>query len=614
MRHWALQLFFCLLLFSAGTPAVQQVIDGNAPQTRLDACVSVLEDPSGKLSIADVSAPAMAGRFQPVQTTGELHLGISHSAWWLRCTLDLTPMAQAGKLEIGDPHLDRVAVYFTRNGKLLDSSLSGDLVPVSARPTNDHRLIFPLPPAEGEITLFVRIQSAGPVTVPLRWLSSPELERVIRMDMVILAAYWGILLALGVYNLFLFFAVRAWSFLHYVLSTLAYGFGLIIVLGYGASQLWPETPQYNNAAPIIAMSLAGIFGTLFAGSFFSTKRRFPKLHRWLIGVALVQTVSICISPFSPETSGALFTLMGNTLFVLLLIILWRSVRDRWPGTLPYAVALALQVLVSVSQALQTTGMVPTTLWTNYSVQFGSAGVAILYALGIAVRLNAIKRAKELAQAQALASKQALVDSLRENERELERRVEERTKELAEVNAALLERERQLEDLAHHDMLTGAASRVLYEDRLLQAMARSVRTQRLMALLLIDLDGFKAVNDTYGHDAGDAVLVELARRFRGSIRSIDTFGRQGGDEFVVIIEDLTVPEDASRVASKILREAAHPVAYQGHQLQVGASIGIAFCPLDATELNQLIKTADNAMYEAKHAGRGCWRTTHGKGSS
>ena len=166
----------------------------------------------------------------------------------------------------------------------------------------------------------------------------------------------------------------------------------------------------------------------------------------------------------------------------------------------------------------------------------------------------------------------------------------------------LNTERTIHYMAHHDALTGLPNRRLMQDRLNQAIMAARRKQRHVAVLFLDLDRFKVVNDTLGHDTGDFILKDVARRLVTCIREVDTVSREGGDEFVVILPDLERPENARVVADKILEELSRPVEIGGHEIHVTPSIGISHYPNDATDVHQLLKHADNAMYQAKDAGR------------
>jgi len=166
----------------------------------------------------------------------------------------------------------------------------------------------------------------------------------------------------------------------------------------------------------------------------------------------------------------------------------------------------------------------------------------------------------------------------------------------------LNTERTIHYMAHHDALTGLPNRRLMQDRLNQAILQARRNQTHVALLFLDLDRFKLVNDTLGHETGDYVLRDVAKRLMKVVREGDTVSREGGDEFVIVLPDLEKPESAQVVANKILHELAKPIEVSGHELTVTASIGISHYPNDATDIQHLLKHADSAMYQAKDAGR------------
>ena len=166
----------------------------------------------------------------------------------------------------------------------------------------------------------------------------------------------------------------------------------------------------------------------------------------------------------------------------------------------------------------------------------------------------------------------------------------------------LNTERTIHYMAHHDTLTGLPNRRLMQDRLNQSILQARRQQKHVALLFLDLDRFKLVNDTLGHETGDYVLRDIAKKLSNVVREGDTVSREGGDEFLIILPDLDKPEFAQIVAAKILDELAKPIEVSGHELTVTASIGISHYPNDATDVQQLLKHADSAMYQAKDAGR------------
>jgi diguanylate cyclase (GGDEF)-like protein len=165
-------------------------------------------------------------------------------------------------------------------------------------------------------------------------------------------------------------------------------------------------------------------------------------------------------------------------------------------------------------------------------------------------------------------------------------------------ASARETKAQLQSLAYHDDLTGLPNRSLLNDRLGLAIAHALRQTSNLALLFLDLDGFKAVNDSYGHGSGDRLLVELATRVRGSVRAGDTVARLGGDEFVVLLDTVTGAEDAARVAAKVLDAVRVPFRLDGRDVSIAASVGVSVFPGDGTSPDELLKSADAAMYRDK----------------
>jgi diguanylate cyclase (GGDEF)-like protein/PAS domain S-box-containing protein len=167
-------------------------------------------------------------------------------------------------------------------------------------------------------------------------------------------------------------------------------------------------------------------------------------------------------------------------------------------------------------------------------------------------------------------------------------------------------EDRLRNLAHYDMLTGLSNRKLFNIRLNEAINRTRQNNTGLTLLFIDLDRFKIINDSLGHDAGDELLRQVAVRLKQSVRESDVTARLGGDEFTVILENITESQKALIVAQKIIHILSKPINLQRHQIFITPSIGIAFYPSDATEIQELLKNAYQAMYTAKREGRNTFK--------
>jgi diguanylate cyclase (GGDEF)-like protein len=161
---------------------------------------------------------------------------------------------------------------------------------------------------------------------------------------------------------------------------------------------------------------------------------------------------------------------------------------------------------------------------------------------------------------------------------------------------------ELRMMAQHDPLTSLPNRALFSDRLRGELARAQRHGGLFAMIFLDLDNFKPINDTYGHGVGDVMLIELAKRLKATVRTSDTVGRIGGDEFVVLMPELIDAHAAFGLAEKIRLAVREPMVVDGNTLSVSCSLGIAVYPDDGTDEISLIKSADEAMYRAKVHGR------------
>ena len=201
------------------------------------------------------------------------------------------------------------------------------------------------------------------------------------------------------------------------------------------------------------------------------------------------------------------------------------------------------------------------------------------------------------------------NELREHRLRLEERVTQRTRELESANALLELSKEQAESVAnrmeyhaHHDALTGLPNRILLNDRITSELAHARRQQTNAALLFLDLDRFKIINDSLGHAVGDQLLRVISRRLNNCVREEDTVARLGGDEFMVLLPRISGSADAGRIAKKIIECLVDPISCNGHELHITTSIGISIFPYDGTDAETLIKHADISMYRAKELGR------------
>jgi len=214
------------------------------------------------------------------------------------------------------------------------------------------------------------------------------------------------------------------------------------------------------------------------------------------------------------------------------------------------------------------------------------------------------------EARDITEHNSAVKDLHEANKYLEKRVEERTKELMDEVAERRRAQTRLMHIASHDILTDLPNRSLLMDRISMTLSRSDRSQESFSILFIDLDGFKAINDTLGHEAGDNLLIEVSRRLQTSVRDEDTVARIGGDEFVILMAERGTSSGAERVAEGIISALSEPFQLKTDEpAYIGASIGISKFPEHGNDPSSLLKKADNAMYEAKNAGKNTYRVAN-----
>lgn len=184
--------------------------------------------------------------------------------------------------------------------------------------------------------------------------------------------------------------------------------------------------------------------------------------------------------------------------------------------------------------------------------------------------------------------------------------------LVEDISARKEAEQRILFLANHDRMTGLPNRELFLDRFSRSIAHARRNKRLLGLFFLDLDGFKAVNDNFGHEAGDTVLKVVAKRLLDCVRDVDTVARLGGDEFAIVFDEIDDPQALAPIAEKIIQQLSEPVLMKAKgECQIGVSIGIAVYPENGTEIDRLLSAADDAMYASKRHGKSTYTYSRGK---
>ena len=599
----ALLLMLCLSLFGGRLHAAVQ-LQADSSGKELNGQIMLLEDVGGRLGIADMANPAVQQRFVPAK--GRASVGQNPNPWWIK--LELQRSADAPKLwwlEIGAVTPLDLQLYSPdgRGGWTLRQS--GERVAFATGRDHDYRrVLLQLPDLGGTPqTFYLRSYDPAGNSFPLKVWQLDELDHLASQENLGLGLIYGIIAALLLYNLFIFFTLRDNAYFWYVLTTAGALLMIVSMSGHGFQYLWPDAPVPFWLDRITLPSLWGFCACRFTQTLLQTRLHVRWAHHLLSLACACYVIAVTLEAFGLRgTSAWLIALLSLTSIPAALgsaMIRWR--QGYFPALL-YLFGYGL-ILASISLALlRSTGLVQPATWNAYVFPLAVAAESILFSFALAYRIQTLKQEKAEALLQADREKTARLAQMQASADELQEAVRLRTAELAQANQQLCEREQRLQHAAFHDPLTELPNRRYLIERAEVALADAQRRGESVALMLVDLDHFKPINDRYGHDAGDLMLRTIGHRLREHVRTNDMVARLGGDEFAVLVCGADAQQHAQEIANRLLGELSRPVLYGANRLVVTISIGAALYPQHAVQFAGLYKSADEAMYRAKQRGR------------
>lgn len=594
---------FCLLGLSTVQAAPLVIGSGDSGRSLNDR-IELLEDRDGTLRIDDLARPEIQQRFQPAN--GRASVGQSRHPWWIKLQLARAPQAPAHWwLEVGAVTLLDLQLYLPDGQGGWQQRQAGERVSYAAgRDYPYRRTLLHLPALDEQpTTIYLRSFDPAGNSFPLRLWQLDDLQQYAASENLVLGLIYGVIFALLLYNLFILVALRDPAYLWYVLATAA---GLVFIMsmtGHGFEFLWPDNPVPVWFDRITLPSLWGLFVTRFTQVLLYTKQDRRWSHRFLTAGCGLYLVAIAVNAlgFRPEAAWIIAIIPIATVPTALI-----TATARWrQGFIParfYLVGYGAVLSSTVVLLLRANGVVQPNNFTANLFPLAVAAEAILFSFALAYRIQILKQERSAALEQANREKIARLEQIQASAASLRHAVAERTAELAAANQRLCEREQELQHAAFHDPLTELANRRYLIERVETAMADARRREESLALMLIDLDHFKPINDRYGHDAGDLLLHTIGQRLREQVRSNDLVARLGGDEFAVLICGTDARRHTHEIAARLLAELAQPVPYHDHQLTVTISIGAALFPHHAEQFAGLYKAADEALYQVKQQGR------------
>ncbi|KPP96908.1 diguanylate cyclase [Marinobacter sp. HL-58] len=556
-----------LLVLWSGVSAVSQASDavvGAEARQDLTGSVSIYRNDKSDLSLDRAAELFRQGEFTRPDASEQspTNFGLTQDEVWLAFELS-TPEQVPERifLEVGHASLDDVNFYLLENDELVAHQRSGDTLPFSEKPVSHRNHVFPLSlSAASQYQIFVSVRSEGTLTVPVTLWQGDSLWRSDQYAYATLGLYYGLLIALLIYNLFLFFSLRDVLYLTYVGFIACLAIGQAGLSGLTGHFLWPDSPWLVHLSPTAGVAAAGVFGALFVQRFLAGTPARLKLG-WLmpcISVAYGLTFLTAAAGFYAMAAVAV-NLLSMVFAVAALMMGAVSLWRKEPGARFFVLAWVSFLLGVLVIALHNVGVLPSNGFTTNALMIGSAMEMLLLSLALA----------------------------------------DRTRELETTNRQLWANQQVLERQANHDALTGLANRKLLQDRLTGAKARARRSGESFALVVVDLDKFKEINDTHGHSAGDEVLVSVSNKLKALTRSSDTVARIGGDEFVLLLEGLKKGGDLSRLKNNLSLIGDMPIVLEdGPEVRVGLSIGVAMYPDDTSNIDNLFSQADADMYRDK----------------
>lgn len=519
--------------------------------------------------------------FTPTHQPQDLNFGYTRGDVWLRTQVSNdSPEPQRWIVEFEYPFLDYVTLYTLRQ-QLLDMQQSGSAVPVEQRALGHRQAVFPLELAAFEtVTLYTHVAASGSKMLSYNLLTPETFYTQNDRHNFWLATYFGMLLAMGLYNLLLFFGLKERVFLHYSLFVAGFGLAILAFNGIGTLMFWSFLGENTSRLVALGFTFASTMATLFAQSFLNTEAYCPRWHQVLSTFRSYCWLAVIASLLLPIPAA--LHLMDVTGFMAALLLLicgsYCSLR-RIPSARLFVFAWSLFLLGAGVFALRNLGILPANFITLHGIQIGSALEMLLLSFALASRFNKLKRQKERAQTAMLAA-------LKKQEAVLEQKVAART--------------RALEHLANCDMLTGLLNRHGLARCAAEALERNRQYNQRLALLMLDLDRFKPINDCYGHEAGDFVLQQIAKRIAHLARTGDHCARFGGDEFIIIMENIEPDDTLENIQARVDEAVCAPIKLPGgERVSVSVSIGVSTCQgaEDAT-LESLLREADSHMYAVK----------------
>lgn len=582
---FSLLCFMLALLFVSPVRAATAIYSGQS--LILGEALEYVEDEQGAFRIQDLlnehyGAPSRnhltevddpQHRWKPSESATP-NFGYTDSAFWFRTTLtNEDPATNEFYLNVEYPLIDQLDVYLVRDGQIIESFFTGDTLPFDSRPVAHRKFLIPLQLAHNEsVDVWLRTQSEGATQLPLKLEAQATFYKTDQVELAIKMLYYGMMIIMLLYNLFLYMSVRERAYLYYVAFVLSFAAMQASMHGVLFQYLYPESPMLHQWVVLFFVPSTMAFACLFASTFLNLKQCSPLLHRAVLSVSVLGLLSMAgafVLEYSISTRiSVLLVLYGSVLMMVSGPMAWFKNQH---AARYFTAAWCILLIGTTSTALSKFGILPSNGFTESGLMYGSALEALLLSFALADRLNRERDARFVAQ----------------------------QNELHETQQRQVAEERLLYQ-STHDALTGVPNLVLLSDRLNHLIASEAHPA--FALVSVRMKRLDEVSKTLGQVYNNQLLQDFSARIDGAARSIASavsvtdkcfVARTDVNAFSLILAE-TDETELLRELTRLQVELSKPIELSELRLDCGVMIGASCYPLHTRTAEDLLKQANIAI--------------------